>query len=346
VKKAYTYIMSKKNVILLVLLVPLVFAGCTPKQLHTEEAFKIHTLVQLTTYGSLKASNYHEVWKLLDTIDHTMSMSLKGSEIYSVNEAAGKHPLVVSEKTFEVVEAALKYSEVSSKFDITIGPLIELWGIGSDDPYLPTLSEIEEKLSYINYRDVNINAREQSIYLEREGMKIDLGGIAKGYAVDKTKELLSQFNIKSGIINFGGDLYLLGTKEDGSNWNVGIQHPVKSRGSFMGVLSASDRAVVTSGVYERYFLSDNIRYHHILDPHTGYPADNGVASVTVVSSTAMEADVFSTMLLAEGLERALEILEALEDTEGIIILENNQVYVTSGLKESFRITDFTFTLMP
>jgi FAD:protein FMN transferase len=323
----------------------LLITGCTPKQLYTADNFKLYTVVQITTYGQLKDKVYDEIWSFLDHVDDTMSMTLASSEIVAINAAAGSHPVIVSDDTYKVIEAAIEFSKISNKFDISIGSLVSLWGIGSDFARVPTENEILEILPLINFEKIVLDPINKSVFLEDEGMQIDLGAIAKGYAADETKNILLKNGVKSAIINYGGNILTVGTKEQNANWNVGIQHPDQSRGSYIGVLPLKDKSVVTSGTYERFLEVDGKAYHHILDPNTGYPVENGLWSITIISDSSMDGDALSTLVFAEGLEKGLEIVENLENVDAIFVTEDFNVIVSSGIKETFRLTDSNFTLI-
>lgn len=338
--------LSRKTLAPILLLFILLTSACQAPQLHTEEAFKLHTLCQITTYGQLSETVYNEIWEAMDQIDETMSMTLNNSEIKLVNDYAGIKPVAVSEDVFYVVEKSLQYSDRSEKFDISIGPVVALWGIGSDNPQVPQDTELAEKLKLVNYKKVIANKEERTLYLQDYKMQIDVGAIAKGFAADRIKEILIKHNVKSAIINLGGNILTLGHKSENKPWQIGVQHPVQSRGAYFGVIPLADKTIVTSGTYERFFEENGRKYHHILDPKTGYPVENGLLSVSIIAQTSIDADALSTLIFSEGLERGLAFIEASEGIEAIFVTQENQVYITSGLKDSFQLTDATFTLMP
>ncbi len=314
-------------------------------ELHREGANYLYTVVNITTYGKLEQSIYQEIWQALDQIDQTMSMGIAESEIAAINKAAGQAPVVVSDAVYQLIKEALTYSEISDDFDISIGALVQLWDIGGDNPHLPEAAEIERVLQTINYRDVVLDDAAQSVFLSRENMAIDLGSIAKGYAADLTRQILLKHGVDKAIINFGGNILTIGNKLDGTPWNIGIQDPLRPHGSYLGIYQSVDHAVVTSGIYERYFEKDGRRYHHILSPKDGYPIDNELASVSIIASQSTICDALSTLIFAQGVERGLKIIEDMPDVEAIFITREKTVIVSDGLKDSFRIVNPIYRLV-
>lgn len=336
-----------RKILIFALLVSLIFAtGCEPQKLYTEEQFKLHTLCQITTFGKLDQTVYDELWNAMDTIDNTMSTNQANSFVKAINDAAGISPVVVPDDVFYVVEKALEFSDRSNKFDVSIGPVVALWGIGTDSPKLPDKSQVDEKVALMDYKKIQLNKDEKSIYLPVAGMMIDLGAIAKGFAADRAKEILIKNKVKQGIINFGGNIHTIGTKQNSKPWQIGIQHPDQSRGAYIGIMPLSEKTIVTSGIYERYFEENGKRYHHLLDTSTGYPINNGLVSVSVISKLSIDADALSTLIFAEGLERGLAFIESMDNIEAIFVTTNNQIYLSSGVKNLFQLSDDTYVVMP
>lgn len=339
-------LIKKLLIFLLTALLTTTATACQPKALYTEEQFKLHTLCQITTYGKLPQSVYDEIWAAMDTIDSTMSMTMAASELKAVNDAAGKEPVKVSEDIFNVIERALQHSDRSSTFDITIGPVVALWGIGSDNPRVPEDQELQDALALVNYKNVMLNKEDQTVYLTTPGMQLDLGAIAKGFAADKAKEILAKNKVKQAIVNWGGNILVMGLKQGNKPWQIGVQHPDQTRGAFFGVLPLTDKTIVTSGTYERFFEADGKRYHHLLDPKTGYPTENGLISVSIITDSSIDADAMSTQIFNEGLESGLAFIESIDNVEAIFVTSDYKVYLTSGLKNQFQLVDDLFTLMP
>lgn len=323
----------------------LLLSGCDNKPLHTETAFYLYTQVQLTTYGKLDQSIYDEIWSMLDNIDQTMSMNIDTSEINRINSQAGIAPVSVSQQTYDLIEKALDYSAIDSKFDISIGSLVSLWGIGTDTARLPDQTEIDAVLPLIDYKNIVLDEESTSVFLTTKGMQIDLGAIAKGYASDLTRDALLEHGIKDAIINYGGNIHTMGTKIDGTQWNIGVQNPDETRGLYLGILPLSDSSIVTSGSYERFMTLGDIKYHHILDPSTGYPIDNDLTAVSIITPNGVDGDAFSTLVFARGLEEGLALIESLPTIEALFITSDLKIYLSSGIKETFKLIDESFEVV-
>ncbi len=324
-------------------------ASCSPK---AEKQADMEEVV-LGTFGSMRVfatstkkgeAAMEKAFQRIKDIENKMSTSIEESFIHQINEKAGKEAVEVDDDTLFVIKEALSYEDVTNgAFNIGIGSLIDLWGIGKEWQKIPTSEEIQEALKHMDIDQLEI--KDHHIYLKDANMMLDLGGIAKGYAVDEAAKTLRESGIESGFVNMGGDIYALGTKEDGSPWMIGIQNPEIGSNGVMAKLPLSNQSIVSSGDYERYFIEDNVHYHHILDPETGYPTDNRLSSVTVVSEKAIDGDVLSTAVFVMGLEKGLLFLEELEDIEGVIITKDKQVFATSGVKDKLEIIDNNYKLV-
>lgn len=297
----------------------------------SDSRFLMGTLVEMRIYGSQKVLN--AAFNHLKHLDAMMSRTQPGSEVYQINQMAGHDWVPVSLDTYKVVESAVEYAKLTDGlFDPTIAPLVDLWGIGTSHAQIPKAEALQAVQGLIDYRAVELNTKDRQVRLSNHGMGLDLGGIAKGYAADSVVALLRNNGVKSGFISLGGNVYVIGGKPDGSAWRIGIQDPFAPRGVHTAILEVRDTSIVTSGPYERYFIKDNRRYHHILDPITGYPAENDLVSVTIVTPCSMTADALSTGVFLLGKEQGLRLLEELDGVEGILITSDRQVYVTSGLR--------------
>lgn len=299
--------------------------------------------VKLYDHGSEEALDI--LFNALTDIDNKMSVSKADSEISQVNANAGIAPVKVSEDTFKVVQRGLEYYDISQgTFDITLGPLITLWGIGSDHAKVPSQAAIDTALALAGNGDVVLDEGNQTIHLKRSGMAIDLGGIAKGYSADALVEILKQSNVKQAMINLGGNVFTYGTKADGSLWKVGIQSPFEDRNNYVGVVKVANQTVVTSGPYERNFTENGVLYHHILSTTTGFPVTNNLASVSIISGISMDADGFSTTVYALGIEKGLALINSIEGVECILITNDKQIYLSDGMKDNFTISETGYTL--
>lgn len=338
------------NIIFIILLVAiaiiasmliLIFITGTKKtKFSVKEFYAMGTIMQLKAYGKKSQKAIEEAVKRIDEIENKMSAFKSESEVSKINNNAGLKTEKVSEDTFYVIKKAKRYCSLSEgAFDVTIRPIVDLWKIGSEKARLPEKREIADKLKLVNYKDILINEEESSAALKNKNQKIDLGGIAKGYAADQVKKVFLQNDINSAIINLGGNIFVLGSKEDGKAWTVGIQDPLKYRGEFVGIVSAVNKSVVTSGNYERYFEVEGKRYHHILDPRTGYPSESDIISVSVISNMSIDGDGLSTGLYIMGCKKAFSLVEALEGVDAVFITSDKKVYVTSGIKDNFKLTN-------
>ncbi len=314
-------------------------------ELYRAEAFYLYTQVEIVTYGQQSDSVYREIWDELSKIDHLLNMNDSRSEIAKVNAAAGKRAVAVSPFVYQLIKKALTFSELSANFDISIGRLVHLWGIGSDQARLPAQAEIDNALSTIDYRKVILDDDAQTIYLSEKNMAIDLGAIAKGYAADRSKQILLSHGIANAIINFGGNVLTIGSKIDGSPWRIGIQNPNSQRGDYLGILAINDQSVVTSGTYERFFEQDGQRYHHILSTQTGYPVDNELLAVSIIAQRSTDCDALSTLIFAEGLDNGRQLIEQMPAVDAIFITKDNAVYLSDGIKDSFILKDANYKLV-
>ncbi len=272
-------------------------------------------------------------------LEELLSRFIPTSEISRINRSAGMKCERLSSDTYEVLSRAVEFSRSQGLFDVTIGPLITLWSNSKDTCKPPEDSRIRQVLPLVDYTGLLLDPCNKTAGLQKTGQSIDLGGIGKGFAGDKILEVLKKYDISSAYTNIGGNVVALGTKPDGSPWRVGIQHP-RQESSLIGLVSVVDKAVVTSGDYQRYFIgSDGKRYHHILNPSTGYPAESGLLSVTIVADSSTAADALSTLLFVAGKEKGLELLRQFSGTEAIFVDIDLQVHVTSGLKKSFQTSE-------
>jgi len=319
--------------------------SCTNINPISKESLVIGTLCCVKIYDKRDASILDECFKKLEELENTLSINKSNTKIDEVNANAGIKPVKVSREIIDLVEYSLKYSELSDGlFDISVGPLVEKWHIGFEDEKVPSPEEIEEAKSKINYKDIIINHDESTIFLKNTGMMLDFGAVAKGYAADCLCKILDENGVKSAIIDLGGNIFVKGKKLDGSKWLVGIQDPDEFRGDSLGTIEIENKSLVTSGIYERYFEQDGIKYHHILNPFTGYPETNDLLSVTVISNFSLEGDLLSTTLFLMGREKGLKYAESRDDIEVIYVTKNYDVFISSGLKDIFTIINSKYKL--
>lgn len=310
------------------------------------------TAVTLSANGEKSKEAVEESFKRLDEINEMASASISTSDVYKINSSSGRNYVEVHPETLKMIETSIKYSKLSDgAWDITIGPIINLWGIGTDNERLPSDEEIKAKLPFVGYEKISINENDSSVMLQKEGMAIDLGGIAKGFAADEVLKIYKKYNIENGLINLGASsIYALGKNKDNNEWSVGIKHPrSEDQNVYMGIIKLSNDSLSTSGDYERCFIKDNRRYHHIIDPKTGYPVDNGVMSDTIVidcdiPEKGMLSDLLTTTVFTLGQGKGLELIDSLPGVSCEITTSDYKVYTSEGFKE--RITnlnkDFEF----
>jgi len=299
------------------------------------EEVLLDTFVKIKAYGGSKArveKAADEALAEVKKVEDSMNFFDPKSEISRINRAAGKKAVEVSDEVLEVISLSKSYGEeTAGAFDIAVGPLIPLWGFG-ENPRIPSQSEIDRVLPLVNLEDIEIDGETKTVLLKRPGMMIDLGGVAKGYAADKAIETLKKRGVTQALITTGSTTRVLDSKPDGEPWRIGIEHPRKS-GQTIGILNLVDKSVSTSGDYQRYFIKDGKRYHHILDPKTGKPA-GGVMSITVVAGrSCAEADILSTAIFVMGYPRGMSFIEKTGDLEGVLVTSDGRVHVSSGLKD-------------
>ena len=302
------------------------------------------TLISLEAFGSDAANAIDEALDRVRDIEKKMDVHTKSSEISKINERAGKESFFVSDDTFFVIKKGIYHSEKSKgKFDITVGPIVNLWGIGTDRARIPSTDEINQVLSLVDYKQVELNEENNCVILKKPGMLMDLGGIAKGYAADEAIRVFKEHGIKSGIVDLGGNIYVLGKKPVGNPWKIGLQDPFKSRGNIFATVEVNDKTLVTSGPYERYMDKNGERYHHIMDTGTGFPVENKLAGVTIIADCSIDADALSTAVFAMGLKDGWDFINALSDIDAVFVTVDHEVYVSSGVKKyNFNIVNKDF----
>lgn len=311
--------------------------------------YNLGTINEITLYDIKKKDGDRILKKcesILVDIDNKMSCQISSSEISKINDNAGESFVKVSDDTYSVIKESINFSNMSNDtFDISIGPIIDLWAIGTDNAKVPTQKEIDTNLTLVNYKDILVDDENKSVKLANKNMKIDLGGIAKGYAADKIYEYLKEEQLKSALINLGGNIYAFGNKENNQPFSIGVQDPTKPRGNSIGNVKVSNKSVVTSGIYERYLEKDNKIYHHMLDPHTGYPFNNNLSSVTIISDKSIIGDALSTTTFGLGIKNGLELVENLDGVDAIFITKDKKIYLSNNLKNKFNLTDDSFTIV-
>lgn len=347
--------MLKLKKLLILLLIAALFIGCSsnssPENSVTQDPiskteFFMGTVVTITLYDSDDTSILDKAFKTIKEIEELVSINTSNTELDSVNNAAGKNPIQVSNTTFNIIEKGLEYSKLSNgAFDITVGPLVKLWSIGLPEAKLPTQEEIDNTIPLVDYTKLELDSSNRTVFLKESNMVIDLGSIAKGYAADEVVNILKENGVKSAIIDLGGNIYAYGLKPLGSDWKIGIQDPFSTRGDIIGILPVNNKTIVTSGIYERVYEENGVKYHHLLNPDTGYPFDNDIAGVSIITESSIDADALSTTVFSKGLFTGLDFVESLDSVDAIFISKDKKVYVSSGLKDTFILNNPDFTLV-
>ena len=289
-------------------------------------------LVAWAPEDALAVAAFEQVFQEFERLDSLLSVWRPGSDVSRLNQAAGRQPVEVSSDTLAALEAAAQASEwTGGKFDITFGALADLWKFDHDqNNTVPDRRAIEARLPFVDYRLVQIDRAARTAFISKTGARVHLGGIGKGYAVDRAAAILRERGFHDFLIQSGGDLYVAG-RNGNVPWKLGINDPRGPAGQTFATLELGDGTFSTSGDYERFFIKDGTRYHHLIDPDRGEPA-TGTRSVTIVADRAMLADVLSTGVFLLGPTAGMALIEQLPQVEGVIVSATNQVLISSGLK--------------
>lgn len=333
--------MNRKLLAISAALLFLVLSSCNSNKLSIYKKTKalMDTFVSITVVSDSKDKAESSIDNAFSAIEHfgdLINFFSDRSELSSININAGLKEVKVSPETLDVIEKAIYVSEKSGgAFDATAGPLIKLWNFHKK--VKPSDAEIRKNLPLVNYRNIVINRDRSTVFLRKKGMLLDLGGIAKGYAADLAVEVLRKGSINSGIVAIAGDIRAFGLKPDGKPWNIGIKNPRQNNESdeIIAKIKLNDKAISTSGDYERFFLQDGKRFHHLLDPKTGYPADQ-CRGVSIITDKGVFADAFSTAVFILGTESGLKLVRE-TGMDAIVIDSNGIIHTTDGLKGRLEI---------
>lgn len=302
-------------------------SGCSKNQAdqtltYTDSLFD--TVISVQIYDSDDETLIDNCKEICTKYDDMFSNTKDDSEISKINAAKGQ-AVEVSDDTVSLLKTAIHYGDISNgAFDVTISPVSSLWDFQSEDPEVPDDADIQSALTHVNYKNIQIHGNRVS--LTDPEAAIDLGGIAKGYIADQLKDYLESEGVEHAMINLGGNVLAIGTKPDGSDYNIGIQKPFDTTGDPITSVKIADQSVVTSGDYQRYFKKDGKIYHHILNPSTGYPYDNGLSSVTIVTDSSVNADALSTTCFALGLDDGMELVNSTDHVEAVFITSDNKLH--------------------
>lgn len=305
----------------------------------------LHTVVQLSIYHPDQEEVMDEAIRYIREMEDQLSTNREGSDVYRINHGGGK-PVQVAASTIAILEEAVEMSQSSQGlFDVSIGAVTNLWQIGSEAARKPSQEEIAAALPLVDYRKIQLDKSQQTVTLPA-GMTLELGAISKGFIADRVKELFASKGITTAIINLGGNVVVMGdspVSQDG--WQVGVQDPDQVRGTTVGSVPQTRHSVVTSGIYERFLEQDGVRYHHILDPATGYPVENNLSAVTVFSERSVQGDALSTSLFLLGIEKGLDLVNQTEGVEAVFIDKDKGVHLSQGLLDRFELRNEEYYLV-
>ena len=305
------------------------------------------TIISVSLYGNPDDAVFAKIFDRLHQIDAWMSDFSPNSEISRVSQKAGLGPVKVSPETLTVVKHALAESALTGGiFDPTIGPVTHLWDVGGDHPKVPSAGARSAALALVNWKDVQVDDTAATVALAKPGMILDLGGVAKGFAMDEALRIAQESGVKTGIFNMGNSsIGFLGKKPNGKPWKVGIQNPFQPNSTYFATIEGFDMTVETSGPYEKFFIQEGKRYHHIMDPRTGAPADSGLEQVTLVLPLDTKlADGLSTSCFILGLKKGMALIESLPDAAAVFVTTDRRVFLSSRVGNRFTLIDQSFKL--
>lgn len=286
--------------------------------------FALDTICTVTLYDWEGNSEniLDNAFEICRVYEQRLSVTVSGSDIYRINHSGGK-TVTVDSSTAKLISSALEYSRLSDGvFDVTILPVKNMWDFGGGSDSVPSQESLKKVLKHVDYTKVSVDGNKVTL---PDGMGIDLGAIAKGYIADRIAEYLRAQNVRSAIIDLGGNIYALGNKTDDSEWRVGIQKPFDNSGEQLHTVEISDSSAVTSGVYQRYFCRDDEIYHHILDAKTGMPCDTGLYSVTIICESSEKCDALATVCMLLGYDKSIELLKKFENIKAVFITDEFKV---------------------
>ncbi|KRG16295.1 thiamine biosynthesis protein ApbE [Virgibacillus soli] len=303
--------------------------------MQNREIHMMGTIIQLAVQHQYANFVLDELIMQLKEYEQRFSAHDPASELMEVNKHAGIKPVKVNPSLYELIKIGKKHSTAAgSSLNIAIGPLVQAWRIGFEDAHIPSEEIIQSLLSKTSAHDIKLDDEAQTVFLKHTGMFIDLGALAKGYIADLLINDLESMDVQAGLINLGGNVMTYGrspNQEDGY-WRVGIQHPMLPRGNYIAVLNALDQSVVTSGIYERKFTINNQTYHHILNPHTGYPIQSDIAGLTIVSKKSVDGEIWTGRLFGQSPDQIIDTLKHVKDVAGIIVTNNGELYYSKSLE--------------
>ena len=338
-----------KLIILLTLI--LLLPGCTndkvPKESLSKTEFMMDTVMTIRIYDKSDERILDKAFKRLEEIENKMSATIESSEVNKINNNAGIKPVQVSPDTYFVLKEAKEHAEISmGAYEPTIGPLVKLWNIQSKDinrEWIPDSEDIEKIKLLVDYNNLEL-LDDNMVYLKEKDMRLDLGGIVKGYATDEVRRVLNENGVNIAIIDLGGNIYAHGIKAENTPWKIGVQNPWEHTGDPLGVIEIEDQSIVTSGDYERFFQLKGEKYHHIIDVKTGYPSNNEITGVTIVADRSIDGDALSTTMFVLGVDKGMELAKSIEGIDVIFITKDRLIYLSPGIKDKFKLINNEFKI--
>lgn len=323
-----------RAVVLIAGITALLLMGCERRvEPLSKSGFMLNTFVTVTLYDEDDPKILSDCLDLCRSYENIFSKTIEGSEVYKLNHRpAGENTVTLSPDVVALISKGLYYSQISDgAFDITVEPLSSLWDFTAHDPVVPPDAKIQEARKKIDYRNLKLEGN--TLTFLSPDTSLDFGAIAKGYIADRMKDFLIEQGVKSAVINLGGNVLCVGKKPDGTPFKIGLQKPYADRNETIEIMNINNMSVVSSGVYERHFVKDGVNYHHILNPGDGYPYENGLVSVTILSELSTDGDALSTTCFSLGLNKGMELLDSTDGVYGVFITEDGEVYYSQGARE-------------
>lgn len=300
--------------------------------------YALGTVINLSVAAPADEKDLDAGYELIQRFEDKLTVNREKSEVMSINHNAGIQAVSVPEDTYGLIKRAVLVSCKHLGFNVAIGPLVKLWKIGFKGANRPSDADIKERLKIIDPERIQLDDEKRTVFLLDKGMEIDLGGIAKGYIADQIKQLWLERGVKTGIIDLGGNVLLVGPSQHTDElWTVGVQNPIKPRDVSLGVVKTSAKSIGTSGIYERKLIIDGHEYHHMFDSKTGYPIKNNLASVTIISDKSIDGEIWSTIGFYQGIEQGKALIEAQPGIEAVFITKDLQAVETTGLQGKFTL---------
>lgn len=339
------------TILLPILSLTLLVAGCQKerdlvKTPYEKTGYYLGTVCTLKIYDKGKKAALDDAFKRIEKSENQATLTKSGSELDAINENAGIKPVKVSDDMWPLMEKAMHYSiESEGAFDMAIGAITDLWKIGLPGARVPAQSEIDLALPLVDYHDVVLNKEDKTVFLKKKGMRLDFGGIAKGYIADQVRTVFKEHGVTTAIIDLGGNIIVMGKSPAAKDkpWTIGVQDPNEARGVSVGTIQGQDVSVVTAGIYEHYLKVDGHTYIYLLNHKTGYPYENNLASVTIVSPKSVDGDALSNAVFNKGIVDGMKLINQKPDNiQAIMITKDKKIYLSDGLKDKFELSNESY----